>query len=89
MRLADFPLLDPDVFALSVQGNEPSHHTWQHNAEASLWSDGAHIWLKQANKLVEVLPAQSSQNLSLLLQRRELPWLLIRSKKAQVYLQCA
>lgn len=89
MRLSDFPLLDPDVFALSVQGNEPSHHTWQHNAEASLWSDGAHIWLKQANELVEVLPTQSSQSLSLLLQRRELPWLLIRSKGAQVYLQCA
>ena len=54
MRLADFPLLDPGVIAISVQGNEPSHHTWQPNTEASLWSDGVHIWLKQANELVEV-----------------------------------
>lgn len=87
MKLRDFPLLNPNSIALSLEGSvtqAPSLNIW---AEAKVWMDDSGTWLAQDGILIQV--RTETRDVELLLQRKELPWLLVRQKGQHLYLQCA
>lgn len=85
MKLADFPLLHPEVFSVTTKG--ASLASWELNAEVRFWSDAGAVWLAQGGAPVTVLP--SSPGLAVRLERKELPWLLRSVRGDTAYLQCA
>lgn len=86
MKLADFPLLDARLFVVTLERPSTSV-VWENNKEARLWRDQQSFWLAQEGSPEEV--RAESNGLDVLLANKELPWLLLRQKGAQVLLQCA
>lgn len=86
MKLADFPLLDARLFVVTLERPSTSV-VWESNQEARLWRDQQSLWLAQDGSPEEV--HAESNGLDVLLANKELPWLLLRQKVAQIYLQCA
>ncbi len=87
MRLSDFPLLSPDILNVKVKDASDKNVQWKANAEVFLWKDEDQFWLRQEDRHVAVLPADTGPHFEFLIQRRELPWLLVRSKGDQLRLQ--
>jgi len=85
MKLADFPLLCPEVF--SVELERTAAVVWDVNAEVRFWSDAGIFWLAQGGAPVTVIP--KSAGLATRLERKELPWLLRSVRGDIAYLQCA
>ena len=88
MRLSDFPLLSPDILNVKVTDVSDKNIQWKPNVEVFLWKDADQFWLRQEDHIVVVLPADTGKQLEFLIQRRELPWLLVRSKDDLLRLQC-
>lgn len=87
MRLSEFPLLSPDILNVKVSDVSARNVQWKASAEVFLWKDGDQFWLRQEDQHVAVLPADTGPQFEFLIQRRELPWLLVRSKGEQLRLQ--
>lgn len=87
MRVADFPLLNSQVFVVSLEHSGSSTPNWQLNAETKLWSDSGTCWLSQGETPVEVRP--QSAGIEIRLERKELPWVLRSSRGGNLCLQCA
>lgn len=85
MKLADFPLLNPEVFSVTAESAPLA--SWELNAEVHLWADAGNVWLGQRGAPVAVLP--KSPGLAIRLERKELPWLLRSVRGDTAYLQCA
>lgn len=85
MKLADFPLLHPDMFVVAAPAG--AFATWKLNTEIRLWRDDDVAWLAQNGAAVAV--ELCSPGLVARLERRELPWLLRSVRGERAYLQCA
>ena len=85
MKLAEFPLLSPEVF--SVTTGNARLASWDLNAEVRFWAGDTDVWLAQGGAPVAVLP--KSPGLAARLARKELPWVLRQVRGDTAYLQCA
>ncbi|MFM0327321.1 DEAD/DEAH box helicase [Caballeronia glebae] len=87
MRLADFPLLEPEVHFVRPDGRLPLVPL-NNNAEVRVWRD-AHgtLWLAQDSTLVEVDSATCPKQFIVLAERSELVWLLLKQTKDGFMLQ--
>lgn len=85
MRLADFPLLLPEIFDVTVEPLTVAN--WNTNSEVQLWFDGSMFWLAQDGAPVAVMP--QSPGLTDRLGRKELLWLLRSVRGHTAHLQCA
>ncbi len=87
MKLQDFPLLNPETIQLTFEGVDPNSLSLKTGGEAKVWMDNSGTWLAQDGTLVQV--RTETRDVELLLQRKELPWLLVRQRGEHLYLQCA
>ena len=87
MKLQDFPLLTPDAIKLSIERSGAQDPVLTVGSEVKVWMDDSGTWLAQDDILAPV--RADSSELELLLLRKELPWLLLRQKGSQLYLQYA
>ena len=87
MKLQDFPLLNPETIQLTSEGVDPNSLSLKAGGEAKVWMDDSGTWLAQDGTLVQV--RTETRDVELLLQRKELPWLLVRQRGEHLYLQCA
>jgi len=85
MKLAEFPLLHPDMFVVATPVGALA--TWKLNAEVQFWRDDDGAWLAQNGAAVAV--ELCSSGLVARLERKELPWLLRSVRGERAYLQCA
>ena len=87
MKLQDFPLLNPETIQFALDGVDLNTLSLKMGAEVKVWIDDSGTWLSQNDTLVEV--HSETRGVDLLLRRKELPWLLVRQRGLQLYLQCA
>ncbi|MEM5434716.1 DEAD/DEAH box helicase [Paraburkholderia diazotrophica] len=87
MRLADFPMLAPDVHFVRPEGRLPLVPL-KHNAEVRVWRDAqGTLWLAQDDTLVEVDFASCPKQFIVLVERSELVWLLLQQTSGGFMLQ--
>lgn len=88
MRLADFPLFDPDVFVVQADVSAPK--LLSPLAQARAWQDDAgHVWLAQGKELVELDRNTGGKPFMTAIAQKNLVWILLKQAAAEFHLQTA
>ncbi len=88
MRLADFPLFEPDVYFVRSETSSPAQ--LKPLAEARVWRDTAgHAWLAQGDVLVELERDTGGKSFQAVLGQRSVVWLLLKQSVGDFQLQLA
>lgn len=87
MKLTDFSLLVPETTNLTIEGEVDQALQLKTESEIKVWVDQDGTWINQGDVLI---PVQADQIiLEELIRRKEIPWLLLRIKGANLILQHA
>ncbi|MCK6372313.1 MAG: hypothetical protein L6Q83_13500, partial [Gammaproteobacteria bacterium] len=87
MKLADFPLLEPEVHIVRAESGVPLLQ-WDRYSEVRVWfDDDGLLWLAHENDLVELEAGSGGELFTTLVRRPGLVWLLLRQTGRDFQLQ--
>ena len=88
MRLADFPLFDPDVYVVRADVSAPK--LLNPLAQVRAWQDDAgYVWLAQGKELVELDRNAGGKPFLTAIAQKNLVWILLKQSAAEFHLQTA
>jgi hypothetical protein len=88
MRLADFPLFDPDVYVVRADVSAPK--LLNPLAQVRAWQDDAgYVWLAQGKELVELDRNAGGKPFMTAIAQKNLVWILLKQSAAEFHLQTA
>lgn len=87
MRLADFPLLEPEVHSVRAETGMPLLQ-WDRYLEVRVWfGDDGILWLARGDDLVELEAGSGGKAFAALVRRPGLAWLLLKQSNRDFQLQ--
>jgi len=87
MRLADFPLLEPEVHIVRAESGSPLLQ-WDRYSEVRVWfDDDGLLWLARGDDLVELEAGSGGKFFATLVRRPGLVWLLLKQSGQDFQLQ--